>query len=306
VALLRTAAGKAGCEAVLALADIKTTHGAFPADESYGYRRRGWHDDEDDGEYSSDTSDSEREYDIQELIDSDITLTHWTGPDGTRLEETSLSVDGDEACASTSTGDLKPFSSDYEGYMGNWGNTLDRWYHRAAVVVWPRDQAFANRAETSPAWAFDERAAMASAGDVPGAQGAAATLEQPGAKGGKATSATPVRGYVTQNHRCNRAVRVTARWARGARRGNAWPRRGRRASCQRAIRPRDGRHGRRGRRPCPGEPAPVSARLARRWSGGERGGDVGGVPVQAGAGLVVARVAWLRRAESGRIPRSVP
>jgi len=60
--------------------------------------------------------------------------------------------------------------------MGNWGNTLDRWYHRAAVVVWPREQAFANRAETSPAWALDELAAMASAGDVAGAQAAAATL----------------------------------------------------------------------------------------------------------------------------------
>jgi hypothetical protein len=41
--------------------------------------------------------------------------------------------------------------------------------------VWPRDQAFANRAETSPAWALDELAAMASAGDASGAQ-AAATL----------------------------------------------------------------------------------------------------------------------------------
>src|SRR5450755_2468481 len=60
--------------------------------------------------------------------------------------------------------------------MGNWGNTLDRWYHRAAVLVWPRDQAFANRAETSPAWALEELAAMASAGDMPGTQAAAATL----------------------------------------------------------------------------------------------------------------------------------
>jgi hypothetical protein len=79
-------------------------------------------------------------------------------------------------CASTPTGDLEPYSSEYEGYMGNWGNTLDRWYHRAAVAVWPRDQAFANRAETSPAWALDELAAMASAGDVAGARAAAATL----------------------------------------------------------------------------------------------------------------------------------
>jgi len=174
VSLLRIAAERVGCEAVLALADIKTTHSAFPADEGYGYRRRrDWYDDD---EYSGGSSGSEREYDIQELIDSDITLTHWTGPEGTRLEETSLSVDGDEVCASTEAGDLKPYSSEYEGYMGNWGNTLDRWYRRTAVVVWPREQAFANRAETSPAWALDELAAMASSGDVPGARAATATL----------------------------------------------------------------------------------------------------------------------------------
>jgi hypothetical protein len=60
--------------------------------------------------------------------------------------------------------------------MGNWGNTLDRWYRRAAVVVWPREQAFANHAETSPAWALDELAGMASSGGQPDALAAAATL----------------------------------------------------------------------------------------------------------------------------------
>ena len=55
VALLRTAADKAGCEAVLALADIKTTHSAFKDDDDdYGYER--WDDDydedDDDDEYS--------------------------------------------------------------------------------------------------------------------------------------------------------------------------------------------------------------------------------------------------------------
>jgi hypothetical protein len=175
VALLRTAADQAACEAVLALADVKTTHSAFPADESYGYgRRRDWYDEygDDDDEQSG----SEGEYEIQEIIDSEVTLTHWTGPDGTRLEETSLFAGQDQVCASTPEGGLEPYSSEYEGYMGNWGNTLDRWYHRAAVVVWPRDQAFANRAETSPAWALGELTAMASAGDVSGAQAAAATL----------------------------------------------------------------------------------------------------------------------------------
>jgi hypothetical protein len=178
VSLLRTAAGQADCETVLALADIRTTHSAVPAHEGFGYRDQGWYggDYDEDDSYAGDASGREGEYDIHGLVDSEVTLTHWTGPDGTRLEETSLYVDSGEVCASTPADGLAPYSSQYEGYMGNWGNTLDRWYHRAAVIVWPREQAFANRAETSPAWALDEIAAMASAGDVPGARTAAATL----------------------------------------------------------------------------------------------------------------------------------
>jgi predicted 2-oxoglutarate/Fe(II)-dependent dioxygenase YbiX len=46
VSLLRSAAGRAGCEAVLALADIKTTHSAFEDDyDDYGYGSR-WDEDE--------------------------------------------------------------------------------------------------------------------------------------------------------------------------------------------------------------------------------------------------------------------
>ncbi len=171
VGLLRTAADQAGCEVVLALANVRTTHGAYPAREAYGYGNHDWYGDEEglDDESAGD-------YVIQDLIDSEVTLTHWTQPDGSRLEEISLHVDDTQVCAITPTGARTPYSSEYEGYMGNYGNTLDRWYHRAAVIVWPREQAFANRAETSPSWALDEIAAMASAGDEPGARVAALTL----------------------------------------------------------------------------------------------------------------------------------
>jgi hypothetical protein len=64
-----------------------------------------------------------------------VTLTHWTGPDGRRLEETSLPVSDGEVCASTEDGALAPYAAEYEGYMGDWGNTLDRWYHRAAIAA---------------------------------------------------------------------------------------------------------------------------------------------------------------------------
>ena len=170
VPLLREAAEAAGYEAILGLADVKTTHDAWPADEGYGYRRRRYYDGYEDPEDSAG-------YEINDLINTEVSLTHWTGPDGGRLEETSLPVDDTEVCASTPSGDLEPYESEYEGYMGNWGNTLDRWYHRGAVIVWPRAQAFANRAETSPGWALDEIVSMASPGDTAGAREAAATLE---------------------------------------------------------------------------------------------------------------------------------
>jgi hypothetical protein len=144
-ALLRQAAEAAGCEAILALADVKTTHTAFKEGGDY-YGGRGWYGDDefDEDEYGED---DDGDLEIQDLENSEVTLTHWTGPSGTRLD------------------------------MGNWGNTLDRWYHRAAIMVWPSERAFANRAETSPAWALDELAEMATTGDTSGARSAAKTLE---------------------------------------------------------------------------------------------------------------------------------
>ncbi len=56
--------------------------------------------------------------------------------------------------------DMNPFKSEHEGYQGNYGNTVDRWYHRAALVMWPRANTFALRAQASPQWAVDELLAL--------------------------------------------------------------------------------------------------------------------------------------------------
>ena len=65
--------------------------------------------------------------------------------------------------------DLEPFNSEHEPYMGNWGDTVDRWYHRAAVVLWPRRHGFALRAEASAPWAISEIAKKVKSGDLDGA-----------------------------------------------------------------------------------------------------------------------------------------
>src|SRR5439155_3005042 len=88
----------------------------------------------------------------------------------------SLHVPDHEVCATTPNADLEPYKSEYEGYMGNYGNTLDRWYRRAAVVLWPRNRAFAARAEAGSQWALRELRDRIEAGDLEGARAAAESL----------------------------------------------------------------------------------------------------------------------------------
>ncbi|HEX4831210.1 MAG TPA: 2OG-Fe(II) oxygenase [Trebonia sp.] len=177
-ALLRAAAGQADCEVMLALAEVRETHEAYPAEDydEYGHYDAGEDDDESDDDDGPDDGDAE--YEVHDLIDSGAELTRWLTPDGTRAEDITLPVGDHETCASTPTGHLKPYSSQYEGNMGNYGNTLDRWYKRGAIVVCPREQAFASRAETSPRWAMEELSARARSGDVAGARTAARTLDR--------------------------------------------------------------------------------------------------------------------------------
>ncbi|MGI9000064.1 MAG: 2OG-Fe(II) oxygenase [Pseudonocardia sp.] len=158
--LVRAAAEQAGCEAVLALAEVKETWDAMPSDGDP------WHDDDQDPD----------SIELNDLIDDEITLGWWTSPDGAGGEPISLRVPDHEVCATTPSADLAPYQSEYEGYMGNYGNTVDRWYRRAAVVVWPRDRAFVARAEAGSQWALHELRDRITAGDLEGARAAAESL----------------------------------------------------------------------------------------------------------------------------------
>jgi hypothetical protein len=170
--LLRAAARQAGCESVLALAEVKETWDALPSDNDQRDYYDDYNEDEDDGYGHEDPSD----FQLNDLIDDEITLGWWTSPDGTGGEPISLHVPDHEVCATTPSVNLVPYQSEYEGYMGNYGNTLDRWYRRAAVVVWPRDRAFAARAEAGSQWALHQLRDRIEAGDLDGARAAADSL----------------------------------------------------------------------------------------------------------------------------------
>ncbi|MFI5868434.1 2OG-Fe(II) oxygenase [Streptomyces sp. NPDC051546] len=188
-ALLRRAAAEADCEAVLALAEVKETWDAHPPYDRYYGEVDHYDDCEDeecegeclldpDGEPGAERrrSGDFANYELNDLIDDEITLSCWTRPDGTGSEQINLPVAYAEVCATTENKDLTPYQSEYEGYMGNYGNTLDRWYRRAAVVLWPRQRSFTARAEAGSEDALHELQGHLDAGNLDRARTLARSL----------------------------------------------------------------------------------------------------------------------------------
>ncbi|MEJ0034851.1 MAG: 2OG-Fe(II) oxygenase [Gammaproteobacteria bacterium] len=150
-AALQAVAQQLDCEIHLALADV---HETWACEDDGGYGSSwGWSgDEEQEDEPDSESSDTVT---LTELIDSEVELRHWIGS-GARPKARASGVRANELCYTKPSSELEPFESQHEGYMGNWGNTVDRWYHRAAVVIWPRERTFIIRAKESPAWAIAE------------------------------------------------------------------------------------------------------------------------------------------------------
>lgn len=177
---LQAAAAQAGCELVLGLAEVHETWDCLepepPSHRSWGHHDWDDWDDEDNDWEPDGSADDWSSYELRELIDSEISLVCWA--DGAEGEPTSLSltIHPSQVCAAVPSVEFEPYASEYEGYMGNYGNTMDRWYRRAALVMWPAEQGFAARAEALPSWAVDSLLARVRAGSVAEARDLAATL----------------------------------------------------------------------------------------------------------------------------------
>ncbi|MGK3995637.1 2OG-Fe(II) oxygenase [Sorangium sp. So ce1024] len=162
VAALRAVGERLDCEVYLALADVHECWSCEGDDwgGGYGYGRRafggGHHDFEEDREAD--------DHELVELLDADVELGHWVGPDGRVAANIPARLTMDEVCFTRASTEIDPFRSEREGYMGNYGNTVDRWYHRAALVMWPRARSFVIRAKVSPAWAVGQLASRVEAG----------------------------------------------------------------------------------------------------------------------------------------------
>ncbi len=168
VGALRDVADRIGCNIFLALADV---HESWQCEgEELGWSRgrygRGFRPHTDEGGEPA----------LVDLNDTEVELRHWIDADGRSDPSMSASPRMDAICYTRASSDFTPFKSEHEGYMGNYGDTVDRWYHRAAVVLWPKARDFSVRARASPSWALKELRRHLAAGRVAEGRRAADSL----------------------------------------------------------------------------------------------------------------------------------
>lgn len=134
----------------LALADIHEAWTA-EADSDYGRRYR-YRDDsgDDEGDDEDEVNKYAENVEVDDLILQEVTLCHWLDQDGQTFHGGPTSVRDEMVCWSKANDEFKPIKAEYEGYMGNYGNTVDKWYHRAAIILWPKDIDIVSRFEVTP------------------------------------------------------------------------------------------------------------------------------------------------------------
>jgi hypothetical protein len=150
-------ADELGAHCSLALAHVHETWQCEPEDYGYeyGYRSR----------YSRvpELPLAAEDYTLTDLVDDSVALRYWMGRDGRPSDARGGVVRSHELCFNKTSDDLTPFEIHHEGWQGNYGNTVERWYHRAALVLWPAEHDFDLRAEENHAWAVEMLAALPSA-----------------------------------------------------------------------------------------------------------------------------------------------
>ena len=127
------------CVAHLALVTLWQSGAAEGGYDDYSYRG-GYR-----GYYRSDIEDDETggDYEMGEIYDHSLSVNHWTDHRGEKARFGEIPLDEEEIVSAAPLDDGDPDSEEFEGFTGNEGMTLERWYNRAAIVIWPRKKHFA-------------------------------------------------------------------------------------------------------------------------------------------------------------------
>ncbi|KAF8312027.1 hypothetical protein DL93DRAFT_2229335 [Clavulina sp. PMI_390] len=81
-------------------------------------------------------------HDMIEVIDSRFSVKNVIGLDGATVE-LDVDIDVDKEMIPYSLKRYGPSTEQYEGYQGNWAGTLEHWYRKTVLIIYPRANEFA-------------------------------------------------------------------------------------------------------------------------------------------------------------------
>ena len=135
--VLFAAGRQSGVDASLSLVTHWESGSAEPSGDygygGYGHRDRYGYDDDSGGDGG---------HEMGEVFDESLTAQHFSDADGKPLAFGKIPLDETEIVSEEPLNEGEPDREDFEGYTGNAGMTLERWYHRAAVMLWPEESRF--------------------------------------------------------------------------------------------------------------------------------------------------------------------
>jgi hypothetical protein len=100
------------------------------------------------------------DYEMGEIYDSSLTVNYWLDVNGKHQELGEMQISEDQIIAEKALGDGKPDEEEVDGPTGNAGATMERWYHRAAVVIWASKDHFAILTHAGQRYAVPQLQAM--------------------------------------------------------------------------------------------------------------------------------------------------
>lgn len=141
--MLFAAAARSGYDSSVAIVTYWETGSAEPSGEYYPSRRsRHRYDDYEDEDYENEEDESDGEHIMGEVFDESLQADYFSDADGRPLNYSGIPLSKGELVSETPLNEWKPDQEEFEGYTGNAGMTLERWYHHAAVMLWPAEFRF--------------------------------------------------------------------------------------------------------------------------------------------------------------------
>lgn len=79
-----------------------------------------------------------------EMIDGEASfkVSHWINPDNKKVSIGKMDLEEEEIYPSVDLEEMVPDGVEVEEATGNEGATMERWYKRAVVVIWPNKTDF--------------------------------------------------------------------------------------------------------------------------------------------------------------------